>query len=130
MSLFVSFATFCIMTLYRSTLALPHTSTIPRPISILPAPPALKIPTKKPTKNYDKANSSQLSDKETNHCSKIANKKPFPTAPVVFMTFVFKDWLNLVTYRLNSLSGDSVSQVFYLFCKELRFEDVHSLKSG
>jgi hypothetical protein len=28
-----------------------------------------------------------------------------------------------VTYRLNTLSGDPVSQLFYLFCKELRFGD-------
>jgi hypothetical protein len=36
--------------------------------------------------------------------------------------------LNLVTYRLNTLSGDPVSrcQVFYLFCKELRFGNFHS----
>jgi hypothetical protein len=39
-----------------------------------------------------------------------------------------KDCLKLVTYRLNTLSGDPVSrcQIFYLFCKELRFGDVHS----
>jgi hypothetical protein len=27
-------------------------------------------------------------------------------------------------YRLNTLSGDPVSQVFYLFCKEVRFGDI------
>jgi hypothetical protein len=27
-------------------------------------------------------------------------------------------------YRLNTLSGDPVSQVFYLFYKELRFGDI------
>jgi hypothetical protein len=32
-----------------------------------------------------------------------------------------------VTYRLNTLSGDPVSklQVFYLFCKEHGFGDIH-----
>jgi hypothetical protein len=38
--------------------------------------------------------------------------------------------LNLVTYRLNTLSGDPLSQVFYLFCKELRFGDIHSHTSS
>jgi hypothetical protein len=34
--------------------------------------------------------------------------------------------INLVTYRLNTLSGDPVSmyQEFYLFCKEFRFGDI------
>jgi hypothetical protein len=41
-----------------------------------------------------------------------------------------KNRLNLVTYSLNVLSGDAVSQVFYLFCKEFRFGDVHSHPSG
>jgi hypothetical protein len=41
-----------------------------------------------------------------------------------------KDCINLVTYRLNALSGDPVSQVFYLFCKELRFRsEMNSLSS-
>jgi hypothetical protein len=35
-------------------------------------------------------------------------------------------YLNLVTYRLNTLSGDPVSQVFYLLCKELRFGDANT----
>jgi hypothetical protein len=38
--------------------------------------------------------------------------------------------LNHVTYRLNTLSGDAVSQVFYLFCIELRFGNVQSHTSG
>jgi hypothetical protein len=38
--------------------------------------------------------------------------------------------INLVTYRLNALSDDPVSQVFYLFYKELRFGNVHSHPSG
>jgi hypothetical protein len=41
-----------------------------------------------------------------------------------------KDCLNLVTYRLNTLSGDPVSQVFYLLYKELRFGDIHSHTSN
>lgn len=94
MSLFVSFATFCIMTLCRSTLALPPTTTISRPISILPAPPALKIPTKKPTKKPTKNITIKpihlnFPTKKPTIVLKFPTKKPVPTAPVVFMPFVF-----------------------------------------
>jgi hypothetical protein len=33
--------------------------------------------------------------------------------------------LYFVTYSLNTLSGDPASQIFYLFCKELRFGDIN-----
>jgi hypothetical protein len=52
---------------------------------------------------------------------------------VVFLFFEImnnKDCLNLLTYRLNTLSGDPLYQIFYLFCKELRFGNVHSHPSG
>jgi hypothetical protein len=43
-----------------------------------------------------------------------------------------EDFLNLDTYSLNSLYFNPISkfQVFYLFCKELRFGDMHSQNSN
>jgi hypothetical protein len=65
-----------------------------------------------------------------NHMSRLWLTIPMKWHRWLFFSYLgrlnIKDCLNLVMYRLNTLSGDPIFQVFYLLCKELRFGDIHS----